>query len=227
MNADYGGTTQFPFPPAIAPEKTLNAAQWGMLAFLVSEVAFFGTLITAYVAYMGHDIAGPASRDVLSLPLVIGTTICLLASSGTIHWADGRLHQGCERGFLLAWAATIVLGIAFLLGTAHEWRELISEHQLTISRNLFGTTFYTLVGFHGLHVTIGVVMMLVVLGLMLGKLCCGRPTRLEHAGETPTLRVGETPASQYSQAVQLISWYWHFVDGVWIVVFTVVYLVGR
>lgn len=219
MSTNHGGTTQLPFPPAVAPETTLNAAQWGMLAFLVSEVAFFGTLIAAYVAYIGHDIVGPSPRECLSLPLVIGTTICLLASSGTIHLADGRLHRDRERGFLVAWALTIVLGIAFLLGTAHEWRDLISEHHLTIGRNLFGTTFYTLVGFHGLHVTIGVVMMLVVLGLMLANLCCGRPARREQAGGTH--------APEYRQVVQLVSWYWHFVDGVWIVVFTVVYLVGR
>ena len=66
-------------------------------------------------------------------------------------------------------AATIALGIAFLVGTAVEWRELINEHHLTISRNLFGTTYYTLVGFHGLHVTVGVVAMLIVLALSLGR----------------------------------------------------------
>jgi cytochrome c oxidase subunit 3 len=192
-------------PPAITPEKTLNTAQWGMLAFLVSEVAFFGTLIAAYVAYIGHDVVGPTPREALSLTLVIGTTICLLASSGTIHLAEGRLHQGRDRDFLSAWALTIGLGVAFLLGTAYEWRELITEHHLTIGRNLFGTTFYTLVGFHGLHVTIGVVMMLAVLGLTLA---------------------GQLPAGN-RQVVQLVSWYWHFVDGVWIVVFTVVYLIGR
>jgi len=203
--ADHGGTTGLPFPPAIAPEQTLDAAQWGMLAFLVSEVAFFGTLITAYVAYIGQDTAGPTPREVLSLPLVFVTTLCLLASSGTIHLADRRLHQGRAREFRLAWAATIALGIAFLLGTAYEWRELIVEHQLTISRNLFGSTFYTLVGFHGLHVTMGILMMLAVLVLMF-------------AGQLST---------KNRKPVQLVSWYWHFVDGVWIVVFAVVYLVGR
>jgi cytochrome c oxidase subunit 3 len=204
-DTDHGGTTGLPFPPAIAPEKTLNAAQWGMLAFLLSEVAFFGTLITAYLAYLGHDTAGPTPREALSLPLVLGTTFCLLASSGTIHLADGLLHKGRELGFLVAWALTILLGLAFLLGTAYEWRDLMSEHHLTISRNLFGTTFYTLVGFHGLHVTIGLVMMLAVLALMLASQL----------------------SSNNQQVVGLVSWYWHFVDGVWIVVFAVVYLIGR
>src|SRR5262249_50512493 len=108
-------------------------------------------------------------------------------------------------GFVLAWTATIALGLAFLLGTAYEWRELIVEHHLTISRNLFGSTFFTLVGFHALHVTIGVVAMLIVLGRTLARQL----------------------STSDQQAVQLVGWYWHFVDGVWIVVFTVVYLVGR
>lgn len=203
--ADHGGTTGLPFPPAVMPENALNAAQWGMLAFLVSEVAFFGTLITAYVAYLGSDTAGPTPREALSLGLVIGTTICLLASSGTIHLAEGRLHHGRLSGFLAAWTLTIALGLAFLLGTAYEWSKLISEYQLTISRNLFGTTFYTLVGFHGLHVTIGLLMLVVVLALMLARQL----------------------SANNRQVVQLVSWYWHFVDAVWIVVFSVVYLIGR
>ncbi|HWB10734.1 MAG TPA: cytochrome c oxidase subunit 3 [Pirellulales bacterium] len=203
--ADHGGTTGLPFPPAIAPEKALNTAQWGMLAFLLSEASFFSTLITSYLAYLGQDTAGPTPREVLSLPLVFATTICLVASSGTIHLAEKRLHENRAREFLLAWAATTGLGIVFLLGTAYEWRQLIVEHQLTISRNLFGTTFYTLVGFHALHVTIGIAMMLGLAGLMLGR----------------RLSIKE------AQPVQLVSWYWHFVDGVWLAVFTIVYLVGR
>ena len=94
---------------------------------------------------------------------------------------------------------------AFLAGTGYEWHELIAHHHLTISRNLFGTTFYTLVGFHGAHVTVGVIVMLILLGLALR----GAVTAKHHGG------------------VELVSWYWHFVDAVWVVVFTVVYVVGR
>jgi cytochrome c oxidase subunit 3/cytochrome o ubiquinol oxidase subunit 3 len=205
MSIDQGGTAALPLPPAIAPEKTLTTGQWGMLAFLVSEASFFSTLITSYLAYLGQDTTGPMPRDVLSLPLVLVTTFCLVASSGTIHLAEKRLRQDRAREFLLAWGATIGLGILFLLGTAYEWRQLIVEHQLTISRNLFGSTFYTLVGFHALHVTIGILMMLGLVGLILGR----------------QLSIKD------AQPVQLVSWYWHFVDGVWIVVFTIVYLVGR
>jgi len=185
----------------------LTPSQWGMLAFLFSEVAFFTTLIVVYISYLHRDGVGhgPTPAEVLSLPLVIGTTICLLSSSFVIHLAERALDRQRQSTFCLLWFATIVLGLAFLLGTAYEWRELIERHGLTIGRNLFGTTFYTLVGFHGLHVTVGVIVMLVVLGLALRR----RVTRDNQIG------------------VQLVSWYWHFVDAVWVAVFTVVYLVGR
>jgi cytochrome c oxidase subunit 3/cytochrome o ubiquinol oxidase subunit 3 len=177
-----------------------------MLAFLVSEVAVFGTLIAVYFHFLGKDQSGP-TPDVLSLRLVIGTTICLLSSSVTVHQAEKAVRSGSKSGFLRWWSATILLGIVFLSGTAYEWNNLIREHDLTISSNLFGTTYYTLVGFHALHVTVGVIVMLTVLGLK--------------ANEGP----GGSGLSPL--APQLVSWYWHFVDGVWVVVFTVVYVVGR
>ena len=194
-----------PIPPAISPEQTLGAAQWGMLAFLLSEVAFFSTLIVAYLSFLGKDKIGPTPSEALSLSLVIVTTACLLASSVTVHLATHALASGRQRQFCLWWLATILLGVAFLAGTGYEWRELIERHHLTISRNLFGTTYYTLVGFHGLHVTLGVIAMLVVLALA---------ARREVNG-------------QNQLAAELTGWYWHFVDGVWIVVFTVVYVAGR
>ena len=193
----------FPIPPAIRPERTLSPGQWGMVSFLVSEVALFGTLIVTYVFYLGKDTVGPTPAEALRLSLVVCTTVCLLASSATVHMAERTLERGSQGGFILWWLATIVLGAVFLGGTAFEWRDLIYRHHLTISRNLFGTTYYTLVGLHALHVTGGVTIMLIVLGLALGVAGANRA------------------------AVGLVSWYWHFVDGVWVVVFTVVYLVGR
>ncbi len=176
-----------------------------MIAFLISEVAFFSTLIVVYLSYLGRDIVGPTPAESLSLPLVLGTTLCLLSSSLTIYLAERALRSGFHGPFCLWWAATIGLGVIFLLGTAYEWRELIVRHHLTIGRNLFGTTFYTLVGFHGLHVTGGIVAMSIVMGLALAR----RVTRTNRLG------------------VELVSWYWHFVDGVWVVVFAVVYVFGR
>ena len=196
---------RFPIPPAIRPERTLSPAQWGMISFLVSEVALFGTLIVTYLFYLGRDVVGPTPAEALSLSLVVWTTACLLASSATVHVAERTLGRGNQLGFLRWWLATIVLGAVFLGGTAFEWHDLIYRHHLTISRNLFGTTYYTLVGLHALHVTGGVTIMLIVLGLALGR----QVTSANRAG------------------VGLVWWYSHFVDGVWVVVFSVVYLVGR
>lgn len=209
LSAEPNPLTAHPQPPSIVPYHGLSAAQWGMLAFLLSEAAFFSTLVMVYIIFIGADArpggrGGPTPGEVLSLRLVIGTTICLLSSSATIHLAERALRQGGEIGFRLWWTATITLGIVFLAGTAYEWSDLIANN-LTMRRNLFGTTYYTLVGFHGVHVTVGVIVMLIVLGLAL---------RREVTAKNP-------------HGVELVSWYWHFVDAVWVVVFSVVYLVGR
>lgn len=197
--------TELPIPPPIAPEKTLTAAQWGMASFLLSEVAFFGTLIVTYIAFMGRDVVGPTPAEALSLPLVLAMTCCLLASSVLVHGAEDALARGRQRKFCLLLGGAIVLGVLFLIGTAVEWRGLIDEHHLTIGRNLFGTTYYTLVGFHGVHVTVGLIAMLILLGLAIGR---------------------EVDA-RHRTGVELVAWYWHFVDAVWIVVFLVVYIASR
>jgi cytochrome c oxidase subunit 3/cytochrome o ubiquinol oxidase subunit 3 len=202
-----GSTTgqTFRVPPMIAPERTLSPGQWGMLSFLVSEVALFSTLIVTYVFYLGKDVVSPTPAEALSLRLVLCTTACLLSSSATIHLAEKTLGRGNQRRFLTWWTATITLGVVFLGGTAFEWHDLMDRHHLTIGRNLFGTTYYTLVGLHAVHVTAGVIVMLIVLGLAIRR----QVTTANRAG------------------VEMVSWYWHFVDGVWLVVFAVVYLVGR
>jgi cytochrome c oxidase subunit III len=203
--ADIDRTTEPLSPPPIVVETNLGSVQWGMISFLASEAAFFATLVVVYLTFLGKDTVSPTPSEALSLPLVVGTTLVLLSSSMTIHFAEKRLKTGDLAGFRLLWTATIVLGMAFLLGTAYEWRELITRHHLTISRNLFGTTYYTLIGFHGLHVTAGVIVMLIMLSLV----------------------VTRQVTTQNSLGIEMVSWYWHFVDGVWLVVFTVVYLVGR
>lgn len=194
--------TDLPIPPDVVPERTLSAAQWGMASFLLSEVAFFCTLIVAYVSFLGSDTVGPTPAEALSIQLAMATTLCLVASSFVIQGAEGALRRGEQAKFRLLLGVTIALGVAFLAGTAYEWHDLITVKQLTISRNLFGTTYYTLVGFHGFHVTVGIIAMSIMLGLALR----GAVTTKHHAG------------------VQLVSWYWHFVDVVWIVVFLVVYV---
>jgi cytochrome c oxidase subunit 3/cytochrome o ubiquinol oxidase subunit 3 len=192
--------------PSAADAPRLSPQEWGMLTFLMSEVAFFSTLIVTYLTYLGKEGQPPPTpATALSLPLVIGTTACLLSSSGTVHLAEMALHRGFVGRFAVLWSATILLGIVFLSGTAYEWHELIFHKGLTISTNLFGSTYYTLVGFHALHVTIGVIVLITMLIVV--------------------LRHKMTP--KHAIGVKLGSWYWHFVDVVWVIVFTVVYLVSR
>ncbi len=176
----------------------------GMVCFLCSEVAFFGTLIVAYLTYLGQDTTGPTPAEVLSRPLVVAGTAALLASSLTAHLAVSALAKGAMARFRACLAATISLGVLFLAGTAVEWQGLIRDKGLLISTNLFGTTYYTLVGFHALHVTVGVLL----LSLMLV---------LSQAGVV---------SREHREGFEVVSWYWHFVDGVWVVVFTVVYVIG-
>src|SRR5215813_1551185 len=132
-------------------------------------------------------------------------TICLLSSSLTIHYAGKFLERGKRGAFLGLWSLTILLGGLFLFGTGQEWHRLIYEHGLTISTNLFGTTYYSLVGLHAFHVTAGIIMMAVV-------------AIFAFAG-----RVG----AEQSPRVDVLALYWHFVDVVWVIVFTVVYILGR
>src|SRR5580704_15565268 len=189
QEATVGSSSAPPVTLSPCHPVTLSPAQWGLAAFLVSEVALFGTLIVTYVFYLGTDVIGPTPAEALTLPLVLCTTACLLASSGTAAVAEEALRRGNQDGFVRWWLATIFLGVVFLAGTAYEWYGLIVDHGLTISRNLFGTTYYTLVGLHAFHVTGGVTIMLIVLGL--------------------ALRRQLTTANR--DAVGLVSWYWHFV----------------
>jgi cytochrome c oxidase subunit 3 len=175
----------------------------GMACLIIAESAIFTIFVVAYLFYLGKSLSGPTPREVLETPIFY--TICLLSSSLTIHLAARFLARGQRGGFLALWFLTIILGAFFLFGTAQEWHRLIYEHGLTISTNLFGTTYYSLVGLHGFHVTVGLVMLSLVLLFGLAGL------------------VGP----EHSNRVEVLSMYWHFVDAVWVVVFTVVYVVGR
>ena len=175
----------------------------GMICLIIAEAAIFLIFVVAYLFYLGKSATGPQPRDVLDLPIFL--TICLLSSSATIGFAVSALRRGRVGVFRAWWAATIALATIFLTGTGLEWKRLIVEKGLTIRTNLFGTTFYSLVGLHAFHVTVGLVFFLVVLGLALGN------------------RVGK----EHAPRTHVLAMYWHFVDAVWIVVFTVVYVVGR
>jgi heme/copper-type cytochrome/quinol oxidase subunit 3 len=173
----------------------------GVGTFITSESIFFLALVIVYVVYRGHETTGPSAREVLNVPYAAVITVLLLASSFTIARAGGRLGRDDRRGALLWLLLTVALGAAFLLGQAIEYRRLVAEN-VTPATNLFGTTFFTLTGFHGLHVLVG----LIALGTAAGLGLAGRLTSRRHGG------------------FEAIALYWHFVDGVWIVVFSVVYL---
>jgi cytochrome c oxidase subunit III len=175
----------------------------GMYCLIATEVAIFSIFVVAYIFYIGKSGTGPQPRDVLHVPIFL--TICLLSSSLTIHFAVRLLRSGRVVSFGLWWLLTIALGLIFLLGTLREWRNLIYDEGLTIQTNLFGTTYYSLVGLHAFHVTVGLLALATVMVF--------------------TLRgdVGE----QHAERTEVLSMYWHFVDVVWVVVFTVVYIIGR
>jgi cytochrome c oxidase subunit 3/cytochrome o ubiquinol oxidase subunit 3 len=174
-----------------------------MTCLIVAEAAIFIIFVVAYIYYIGKSLSGPTPHDVLKLPIF--TTVCLLSSSLTVHFAVAALYRG-KRSLCSRWlAATVLLGSIFLAGTAREWQELIYHDGLTIQTNLFGTTFYSLVGLHASHVVVG--LFLLSLALLF------------------SLR-GEV-TSKHADRLEVLSLYWHFVDGVWVVVFLVVYVLGR
>src|SRR5246127_467259 len=174
----------------------------GMACLIIAESAIFTIFVVAYLFYVGKSLSGPTPREVLETPIFY--TVCLLSSSLTIHLAAKSLARDRVGAFLGLWLLTIALGGSFLYGTAQEWHRLIYEHGLTISTNLFGTTYYSLVGLHASHVVAGLVMLSIV--LLFGL-----------AG-----RVGP----EQSARVEVLSLYWHFVGVGGGVVFTVVFVLG-
>ena len=175
----------------------------GVIGLILTESALFTIFVIAYLFYIGKSATGPYPKQVLDLPIL--ATICLLSSSVTVVLAERAFRRGHTGGFRLWWLITILLAVAFLGSTAIEWRRLIFRDNLTISTNLFGTTFYSLVGLHASHVIVGLILLVLVLILSLR----GYVTRA------------------HAEHVEMLSWYWHFVDGIWIIVFTVVYIIGR
>src|SRR6516225_6660169 len=133
----------------------------GMVSFIIAESAIFTIFVVAYLFYVGKSLNGPTPGDMLDVPTFY--TICLLSSSVTIHLAGKRLERNESKPFLVLWLITIALGATFMFGTAQEWRRLMYEHGLTISTNLFGTTYYSLVGLHAFHVSAGLIMLSTVL----------------------------------------------------------------
>ena len=192
---------------SIAPEATEwklpSARKVALISLILTETTLFSIFVAGYLFYIGKSLTGPTPREVLALPVL--STIFLLSSSVTIVLAERAFNRDRVGLFKLFWFSTIVLAGLFLLMTALEWRKLIYHDGLTISTNLFGTTFYTLVGLHASHVIVGMCLLLLVFAFSLRGFV----------------------TIMHRERLQMISWYWHFVDAVWVVVFTVVYVIGR
>jgi cytochrome c oxidase subunit 3/cytochrome o ubiquinol oxidase subunit 3 len=180
-----------------------NRGTVGMVCLIVAEAAIFMIFFVSYIFYLGKSLTGPYPAQVLELPIF--STICLLSSSFTVHFAVSSLRKGKFRTCTIGLAATVLLGSLFLLETAREWYHLIHDEGLTIRTNLFGTTFYSLVGMHATHVLVGLIMLSIALGISLGG-------RMKEA---------------HSERLEVLSLYWHFVDSIWVAVFLVVYVIGR
>jgi cytochrome c oxidase subunit III len=182
-------------PTSIGPEwGPRSRGRVGMFTLIAAEAAIFTIFVVAYIFYMGKSVSGPMPKDVLKLPIF--NTACLLSSSLTIHLAVRALRNSKIAAFKLWWFLTIVLGAVFLAGTSREWHHLIFDEGLTISTNLFGTTYYSLVGLHAFHVTVGMVILTV--GMVFAFLGNVKP--------------------EHSERGEVFSLYWHFVDAVWVVV---------
>ena len=181
----------------------LSKGRVGMASLIIAESTIFTIFVVAYLYNIGKSVSGPAPQQVLELPIL--NSLCLLSSSVTIMLAERALSKSNINRFGFWWLATIALGGYFLFGTGVEWHHLIYDKGLTIQTNLFGTTFYSLVGLHAFHVIVGLIALLIVMGL----------TWIGAVNREHTERIG------------VLTLYWHFVDVVWIIVFAVVYIIGR
>jgi cytochrome c oxidase subunit 3/cytochrome o ubiquinol oxidase subunit 3 len=191
---------------ALTQQESPLSREWrgpvGMWCLIAAESAMFSIFVVAYLFYVGKSLGGP-TPSVLRVPIF--DSICLFSSSITVLWAERAIEHGDLLRFRRWLLLTIALGVVFITGTAREWVRLIYIEGLTISTNLFGTTFYSLVGLHAFHVVVGLTGLSIIMAFTLLGL-----VRREHAK-----RIG------------VFAMYWHFVDAIWAVVLLVVYVIGR
>lgn len=175
----------------------------GMWVFLGSEVMFFTALIGSYIILrFAHPEAWQAPGEVLAIPITAVNTFLLICSSVTMVKAFAAAQDGNQKALPLWLLATVIIGASFVGVQIYEYRQLI-HHGFVPSEGLYGSTFYLMTGFHGFHVTIGVLCLIFVTW----KAFLGKYTVADHRG------------------VEVIGLYWHFVDLVWIILFTIVYLI--
>jgi heme/copper-type cytochrome/quinol oxidase subunit 3 len=180
----------------------LSHAKLGMWAFLASECLLFGALISTFLLYKGRHVTGPTPQKVYDIPYTSVSSFVLLMSSLTMVLALAAIQRGDQEKLRVWLMATALLGMTFIAGQVYEFTKFVQEG-MTIKTNVISSSFFTLTGFHGAHVTVGILMLLSLYGMSLD-------------GRLPPER---------SETVELVGLYWHFVDIVWIVIFTVVYLI--
>lgn len=174
----------------------------GMWAFLGSECLFFGSFITTYLLYRNNVLSGPTPHEIYDIPFTSVSSFVLLMSSLTMVLALNAIHRHDERAMRIWLLATALLGMTFIGGQIYEFTTFVHEG-MKLDTSTFSSAFFVLTGFHGAHVTVGILMLLaLVMMSMFGRLQPGA-----------------------SRKVEMIGLYWHFVDIVWVVIFTVVYLI--
>jgi cytochrome c oxidase subunit III len=199
MNAEAHAAHPAPaHPPTATGVDTWKLGFW---VFIGSETLFFGTFIATYMIYVGRSLEGPYPHEILDIPLTTISTFVLLMSSLAMVLALAAVQRDNRKGALLWLMMTAGLGSVFLAFQAYEFTHFYHEG-LTLTSNLFGTTFFILTGFHGAHVTVGVIWLLILwLQTYAGRIRSADALKVEIAGL-----------------------YWHFVDIVWIVIFMLIYL---
>ncbi len=186
-------------PPTNTGVSNEKMAMW---AFLGSECLLFGALISTYLLYRGRSVVGPYPKQVYDIPFTSVSSFVLLMSSLTMVLALAAIQRRDERRLRVWLLATALLGATFIAGQIYEFTSFVHEG-LTLHTNLFGSSFFVMTGFHGVHVTLGIVMLLTLWGMSMR---------------------GQLPPEK-AETVEIAGLYWHFVDIVWIVIFTVVYLI--
>ncbi|ELZ91427.1 cytochrome c oxidase subunit III [Haloferax mucosum ATCC BAA-1512] len=184
-----------------ASQKSASKLRWGMIAFLGSELATFGALFTYYF-FIRAGTWPPQELPHLTGSLVIANTALLIASSFTLHWAHVAIRNENRRNFILGLAVTLLLGTVFIGGQVYEYYEFIVHSEFSLTTGIFGSAFYGLTGLHGLHVSLGAV----ILGIVFVRALRGQYSAERHV------------------SVSTASMYWHFVDVVWIFLVVVLYV---
>ncbi len=186
------------------PSAALTNPKLAMWLFLASDCLFFGAFISAYLLYRGREQSGPTPRELFDIPFTSATSFILLMSSLGMVLALAAIQRGDHRRFRLWIMATALFGATFVAGQIFEFTEFYRKG-LSLDTNLFGSSFFVLTGFHGAHVCMGILWLLSLWGMsMQGRL-----------------------GPEKAESVEIAGLYWHFVDVVWIVIFTVIYLMPQ